>query len=70
MKWKSRLNNCHRGRTREIRKFLIIPLCLNKEWRWLEVVTIKQEMRMKYYIFMGEYSPKGYRWTNSSFLDH
>lgn len=24
-------------------KFLFIPKCINKEWRWLEVVIIKQK---------------------------
>ncbi len=30
------------GDTKEINKFLFIPMCLNNEWRWLERACVKQ----------------------------
>ncbi len=41
MKWKTEQNV--RGTQRIVSKFLLIPRCLNGEWRWLERAEIWQE---------------------------
>jgi len=45
------------GTRRIIKKYLIIPIMLNNEWRWLESAKIEQE-----YTFMGWYNMS---WANN-----
>jgi hypothetical protein len=54
MRWKTH----YRGDTRIIKKFLILPLCINHEVRWFEWVEIKQ--------WYDPYYPKP--WRNSNFI--
>lgn len=46
MKWKPKYkkwDNIKIGDTRNTTKFLLFPLSINGEWRWLEKATYKQE---------------------------
>lgn len=60
MKWKYReKEDFALGEKRVIEKFLVFPVCLNGECRWLEKATINQIYGFK----GGEY---GAKWRNKS----
>lgn len=42
MRWKAKPTPKHKD-TRVIKKFLLIPYCLENEWRWLEIAYILQQ---------------------------
>ena len=44
MRWKKYPLKEHYREQRVVEKFLILPRCINNEWRWLEQATIKQEV--------------------------
>ena len=46
--------------------FAIFPITIGNETRWLERVTVKQELLKKYYTYQEGYS---LRWNNFEFLD-
>jgi len=41
MRWKAKLPEIL-GQSRIIKRFLFLPKCINYEWRWLEIASIKQ----------------------------
>lgn len=51
------------GKTRIIKRFLFLPICIGNEYRWLEIATIKQFYDIpSTNIFVGE-------WNNSAWID-
>ncbi len=60
MRWKRKFYKT--GDYRIKKKFLFFPLCLEKEYRWLEIVEIVQ----KYYANDISYR---YGWYNIAFYD-
>lgn len=54
-----------KGRTRERSFFAIIPISLSGETRWLERVTVLEEVR-KFYVFEGS---DYYDWVKTEFVD-
>lgn len=44
MKW--RKHTPKHGDERTVRRFLLLPRCINGEWRWLELATIRQEWQV------------------------
>lgn len=49
------------GETREVRKFLFLPLGIGLELRWLEFVIIRQQVRVR--------SFESYFWENIAFVE-
>ena len=59
MRWKAE-KVIHHNDIRAITKFLLIPRCLNGEWRWLERATIKQRFHCGY---------DDHQWENEEWID-
>lgn len=59
MRWKARPQP-KIGDVRTIQKFLLLPRCLGREWRWLEVARIHQQ-RISY---MNEFFNMKMAWKN------
>ena len=73
MRWKkaSQPKNHELGDIKIIWKFLLIPRCLNHEWRWLEYAYIKcKYSRYKKYSYPGTYNIKkgwlAFKWIDSN----
>jgi hypothetical protein len=67
MRWCESQENPKEFNTRSIRRFLLFPLLLNGEWRWLEYADIIQE-----YSRVGDmYAIRGYHldWVNARWED-
>lgn len=57
-----------KGDVRVTTKFLLLPRCINREWRWLEKATYSQRMSTKYCRHHGavyEYTD----WENVDWLE-
>lgn len=52
------------GDIRVVRRFAILPICANYEWRWLEWVEIKQE-----YSEYWDDTTNGDCWYNVEFVN-
>jgi hypothetical protein len=68
MRWKQKAETekpiVHVGDCRIIRKFLLKPKCIQKEWRWLEIVSYHQTYRRMH----AKYSTTDY-WKDDYWMD-
>lgn len=68
LKWKKRVKVDYReGDTRIVRRFLLWPVCIQDEWRWLGLAIIKQKLCGTF-----DYNSTGYRgfkWSNVEWID-
>lgn len=55
MRWKDVDKDPEEGAIRIRRKFLLLPTCIDGEWRWLERATWREEY-MWYTVCMGIYT--------------
>ena len=61
MRWSQRTRPCV-GDRRIVRRFLVLPRALNKEWRWLERASIEQ--RAYGVSMLGEPAHEPIRWRD------
>ena len=59
-----RIKRPRRGAERILKRFLVIPTCIQGEWRWLETAYIRQISRGYWDIACGDY----YEWCNSEWV--
>lgn len=68
MRWKRKEKIIPKdGEERIIRRFPIIPVYINNEYRWLESVIILQRYLACEYIGFGDWI--GFKWVNVRYLD-
>jgi hypothetical protein len=60
MRWKEK--HIETGTERIVQRFLWFPLCINREWRWLEVAFIKQRY-FRSEAGTGEHGWNSMEWT-------
>lgn len=66
MRWKCVLSP-EKGDKRKKTKFLLFPICIDCEWRWLETVTIQQQFDGWGYNNYECYESE--LWKNIKFID-